>query len=86
CRCTVCTLQGGGRVLAAFEDALGTGVEGVSPDGRVRLVTVDCGGESSGRGPRVLVDGVAQTAVTAERATEMAAHLRTGHLAGAWTT
>ena len=85
CRCTTCTLQGGGRVLAALEAALGTGIEGVSPDGRVRLGTVDCGGESSGSGPRLTVDGVAQSAVTAERATEIAAHLRSGHLASAWT-
>jgi NADH-quinone oxidoreductase subunit E len=56
CRCSTCTLLGGGRVLAAFEDHLGTQIGGVSPDGAVRLVQTDCHGESRGT-PRVLVDG-----------------------------
>ena len=56
CRCTQCTLLGGGRVLEAFREHLGTDVGGISPDGAVRLDTTDCGGESSGSG-RVEVDG-----------------------------
>jgi NADH-quinone oxidoreductase subunit E len=78
CRCPTCHLQGGGRVLAAFEEALSARIGGVSPDGRVRLDGADCGGTSSG-GPMVLVDGQPQTGVTPDRATEIAAHLRTGH-------
>ena len=56
CRCTQCTLLGGGRVLEAFRAHLGTEVGGVSPDGAVRLETTDCGGESTGSA-RVEVDG-----------------------------
>ena len=37
CRCATCTLLGGGRVLAAFREHLGTDIGGVSPDGAVRL-------------------------------------------------
>ena len=48
CRCTQCTLLGGGRVLAAFREHLGTDIGGVSPDGAVRLASTDCGGASSG--------------------------------------
>ena len=50
CRCVACTLAGGGKVLAAFEEHLGTSVGGVSPDGAVRLETTDCRGESAGQG------------------------------------
>ena len=56
CRCTQCTLLGGGRVLDAFREHLGTDVGGVSPDGGVRLDTTDCGGESTGSA-RVEIDG-----------------------------
>ena len=53
---------GGGRVLAAFREHLGTDVGGVSPDGAVRLETTDCHGDSPGsragrgrrRGPAAL--------------------------------
>ena len=56
CRCTNCTLLGGGRVLAAFREHLGTDVGGVSPDGAVRLQVTECGGASEGS-PYVEVDG-----------------------------
>ena len=56
CRCAQCTLLGGGLVLAAFREHLGTDIGGVSPDGAVRLETTNCGGESVGSG-RVEVDG-----------------------------
>src|SRR6188472_3724401 len=36
CRCTQCTLLGGGRVLEAFREHLGTDVGAISPDGAVR--------------------------------------------------
>ncbi len=77
CRCAVCSMAGAGRILAALVDALGTDLDGVSPDGRVRLTRADCGGEG---GPLVLVDGHPQSSMTPLRATEIAAHLRTGHL------
>lgn len=76
CRCTVCAMAGGGRILGAFSKALGTSVDGVSPDGWVRLSAADCGGTG---GPLVLVDGHPQTDMSAGRALEIAAHLRTGH-------
>ena len=78
CRCGSCMLLGAGRVLAALQEALATQLGGVSPDGRVRLTTIDCGGESTDE-PLVVVDGHPQKAVTPKKATEMAAHLRTGH-------
>ncbi len=42
CRCSQCTLLGGGRVLAAFREHLGTDIGGLSPDGAVRLEQTDC--------------------------------------------
>ena len=79
CRCGSCTLLGGGRVLAAFVEALATQVGSLSPDGMVRLSSADCGGDSPGA-PLVIVDGHPQPSITPERATEIAAHLRTGHV------
>jgi NADH-quinone oxidoreductase subunit E len=79
CRCGSCTLNGAGRILAALSDALGTEIGGVSPDGRVSLVSVDCAGDSPGVA-LVLVDGHPQPGISVEKATEIAAHLRTGHM------
>jgi NADH-quinone oxidoreductase subunit E len=79
CRCPTCTLLGAGRVLAAFEDHLGTPVGGVSPDGAVRLVQTDCHGESRSV-PRVLVDGEPLPHVNAGDAATISAALRS-HLA-----
>ena len=42
-----CTLLGGGRVLDALVEHLGTDVGGVSPDGAVRFEAADCGGEAA---------------------------------------
>jgi NADH-quinone oxidoreductase subunit E len=75
CRCTQCTLVGGGRVLAAFREHLGTDVGGVSPDGAVRLEATDCRGESAGV-PRVTVDGSVLPRVSVDDATTIAAALR----------
>ena len=75
CRCTQCALLGGGRVLAAFREHLGTDVGGISPDGAVRLETTDCGGTSSGS-PRVEVDGQVLPRSSAEDAATIAAALR----------
>jgi NADH:ubiquinone oxidoreductase subunit E len=75
CRCTQCTLLGGGRVLAAFREHLGTDIGGVSPDGAVRLASTDCGGASSGSA-YVEVDGEALPKSNAEDAATIAAALR----------
>ncbi len=75
CRCTQCTLLGGGRVLAAFREHLGTDIGGVSPDGAVRLETTDCHGESP-ETPRVVVDGNVLPKATAADAATIAAALR----------
>jgi len=75
CRCATCTLLGGGRVLAGFEDHLGTKVGGVSPDGAVRLVQTDCHGESRGT-PRVLVDGEILPKASVDDAAVISAALR----------
>lgn len=75
CRCTQCTLLGGGRVLAAFREHLGTDVGGVSPDGAVRLGTTDCGGSSSGSA-HVEIDGEVLPRSSPEDAATIAAALR----------
>jgi NADH-quinone oxidoreductase subunit E len=75
CRCTTCTLLGGGRVLAAFREGLGTDVGGVSPDGAVRLDETSCGGTATGS-PYVEVDGEPLPRSSAEDATTIAAALR----------
>ena len=75
CRCPACTMAGGGRVLAAFEEHLGTLMGGVSPDGAVRLETTDCGGDSPGVA-RVVVDDQVLPRVNAADAVTIAAALR----------
>ncbi len=75
CRCTQCALLGGGRVLAAFREHLGTDVGGVSPDGAVRLEATDCRGESMAV-PRVVVDGNVLPKASAEDAATISAALR----------
>ena len=75
CRCTQCTLLGGGRVLAAFREHLGTDVGGVSPDGAVRLGVTECGGTSSGSA-YVEVDGEPLPKSSPEDAATIAAALR----------
>jgi len=75
CRCTHCALLGGGGVLAAFREHLGTDVGGISPDGAVRLETTDCGGSSVGS-PRVEVDGQVLPRSSAADAAAIAAALR----------
>jgi len=75
CRCTQCTLLGGGRVLEAFREHLGTDVGGVSPDGAVRLGVTECGGSSSGSA-YVEVDGEPLPKSSAEDAATIAVALR----------
>ena len=75
CRCTQCTLLGGGRVLAAFREHLGTDIGGVSPDGAVRLGSTDCAGTSTGT-PYVEVDGEALPKSSPKDAVTIAAALR----------
>jgi NADH:ubiquinone oxidoreductase subunit E len=79
CRCATCTVAGGGRILAAFESALGTRIGGLSPDGAVRLSTAGCHGAGVG-GPYVTVDGEPLPRVTPDDAATIAAALR-GHVA-----
>ena len=52
-----CTLLGGGRVLAAFREHLGTDVGGVSPDGAVRLETHRLPRRVAAARPGSMVDG-----------------------------
>jgi NADH-quinone oxidoreductase subunit E len=75
CRCAGCTLAGGGRILAAFREHLGTDVGGVSPDGAVRLETTDCHGASPGVA-RVEVDSEILPRSSPEDAATIAAALR----------
>jgi NADH:ubiquinone oxidoreductase subunit E len=75
CRCASCTLLGGGAVLAAFREHLGTDIGGVSPDGAVRLGTTECGGASAGSA-YVEVDGEPLPRSSAKDAATIAAALR----------
>ena len=75
CRCTQCTLLGGGAVLAAFREHLGTDVGSVSPDGVVRLGTTSCGGSASGSA-YVEIDGVPLPRTSVEDAITISAALR----------
>jgi NADH:ubiquinone oxidoreductase subunit E len=75
CRCATCMTLGGSRIRRALEEALATEVGGVSPDGAVRLVAVDCGGASVGE-PLVTVDGAPRRGLDAESAAQLARDLR----------
>lgn len=75
CRCPNCQLLGGGRIRDALAAALATDVGGVSPDGAVRFVPVECGGESTSE-PLVTLDGQAQSGLTPEKAADLGRRLR----------
>ena len=75
CRCPTCTRLGGGRVRDALAAALGTDVGGVSPDGLVRFVGIECGGESRTE-PMVTLDGQIQPTLTPDKAAKLAQTLR----------
>lgn len=75
CRCANCSLLGGGRIRDALVDALATDVGGVTPDGSVRFVAADCGGESRDE-PLVTLDGQPQPGMTADKARSLAQSLR----------
>jgi len=82
CRCPTCTRLGSGKILAAFEDHLGTTVGGVSPDGAVRLQQADCRGDSVDT-PRVTVDGEILPRVSVPDAITLSAALRSHVAQGA---
>jgi NADH:ubiquinone oxidoreductase subunit E len=73
CRCPSCSFRGAGRIQAALEEVLGTPIDGVSPDGAVRLVSVDCHGENQ---PLVTLDGEPQKRVTPQSAARLGERLR----------
>ncbi len=75
CRCPNCTLLGGGKIRDALVAALSTDIGGVSPDGSVRFVPVDCGGESRDE-PLLTVDGQPQPGMTKQKAIALAESLR----------
>ena len=75
CRCGACSMTGGGRIRGALESALSTELGCTSPDGRVRLIGVDCGGEAH---PYLTLDGQPQADMTEETATALAAEVRGG--------
>ena len=82
CRCPVCTMRGGGRILQALERALETETGGTSPEGAVRLEADDCHGESEA-GALVTVDGAPQAGLDATSARQLAERLRAGAAAEA---
>ncbi|HEY7600263.1 MAG TPA: NAD(P)H-dependent oxidoreductase subunit E [Candidatus Limnocylindrales bacterium] len=75
CRCPTCAALGGGRVLRALAEALATDVGGMSPEGAVRLVGADCGGESVTE-PLVTINGQRQPNITPDKAARLATELR----------
>jgi NADH:ubiquinone oxidoreductase subunit E len=75
CRCATCTLLGAGRVRDALVAALSVDFGGVTPDGSVRFVAADCGGESRAE-PLLTLDGQAQPGITAKKAHALAEKLR----------
>jgi NADH:ubiquinone oxidoreductase subunit E len=75
CRCPNCILRGAGGIHDAISDALGVDVGGVSPDGAVRFVTAECGGDPDLE-PLVTLDGQAQPKMTPAKAAELARSLR----------
>jgi NADH:ubiquinone oxidoreductase subunit E len=75
CRCPTCTSMGGGRIRDALVDVLGTDVGGVTLDGSVRFVAVECGGDNAGE-PLVTLDGQKQPGMNAETARSMAESVR----------
>ena len=75
CRCAACTLAGGGKVRDALVGALGVDVGGVTPDGAVRFVAADCGGDNGGE-PLVTLDGQRQRGMTPDAARLLAEKLR----------
>ncbi len=78
CRCPSCSFRGAGRMLAALEEALATGLGGTSPEGAVRLEAVDCHGDVPDR-VYLTLDGEPQPKVTPQVAAELAARLRASH-------
>jgi len=75
CPCANCSLLGGGRIRDALVAALATDVGGVAPDGSVRFVATECGGDSRDE-PLVTLDGQPQPGMTADKARELAESLR----------
>jgi NADH:ubiquinone oxidoreductase subunit E len=75
CRCATCSLLGGGRIRDALVAALAVDIGGVTPDGSVRFVATDCGGESRDE-PLVTLDGQAQPGMVPDKARELAESLR----------
>jgi NADH-quinone oxidoreductase subunit E len=75
CRCPTCLTLGAGRIREALEKALATEVGGVSPEGAVRLVGIDCAGDSRDE-PLITIDGNPQRGVTPASATDLATRLR----------
>ena len=75
CRCATCTLLGGGRIRDALVAALGVDIGGSTPDGSVRFVAAECGGESRDE-PLLTLDGQRQPGMTADKAAKLATRLR----------
>jgi NADH-quinone oxidoreductase subunit E/NADP-reducing hydrogenase subunit HndA len=75
CRCPTCTALGGGKIRDALVDVLGTDVGGVTLDGAVRLMAVECGGDNGGA-PVVTLDGQRQPDLTPDKARKMAQSIR----------
>ena len=75
CSCPTCAQLGTGRIRDALVETLGADIGGVSPDGSVRFVAADCGGESRDE-PLLTLDGQSQPGMTADKARTLAESLR----------
>jgi len=71
CRCTTCLLAGGGRILEAIEQALGTQLGSVPADGSTRIESLPTHMPGASA-PLVVVDGNLRAEITARNAAEWA--------------
>ena len=78
CRCPKCAFHGAGRILDALEEVVGAPIGGSSPEGAVRIDTVDCHGDPPDAA-LVTLDGQPQGRLTPKAAAELASRLRAGH-------
>jgi NADH:ubiquinone oxidoreductase subunit E len=74
CRCTACLMAGGGRVLEAIEEALGTELGGLATDDGIRIEQLPSHIPGAAA-PLVALDGEPQAGLTPDRAGPWAASL-----------
>ncbi|NBB78456.1 MAG: NAD(P)H-dependent oxidoreductase subunit E [Verrucomicrobia bacterium] len=79
CRTLPCALAGAYQTCRSFEEAFDCKVGHTSEDGKVTLEFVECHADC-GKGPVVMVGETEYTDIDAEKATDMAAKMKSGEL------